>query len=212
MKKNLFICSFIWLAIIRVSSATPVEIGLKGGINFSNICGNDEATFVFANSTQTLDSSPIVGGEGGIFGEVNLIDFMSFQPEALIVMKGNQGNVNVPYYDNYYTRTYLEFPLLLKANVLTFNKLKMSLLAGPYIAFLLEFTDSYDPNQWHQYYKWTDGGLVLGLSFELENFVLEGSYEMGLTTFYNGYYFGDQIEDVRNESFIISLGYKFIKF
>ena len=205
MKIKLIICTFGCLSILCNSLAGAAEIGLKGGLNFSNTYGQPTATYFHGDN--------LLGYNVGLFGDIKLNDFLSVQPEASITLKGIQKSYG---FDQNYYFTYLEIPVLLKVNFLTIDLLKMNLLAGPYVSFLLQesYLNSYPlPNSpFTGTYNLLDVGYVLGISFELENVVLDCRFENELNSFFNGYWTQTTpINDVRNSLFMISLGYKFLK-
>lgn len=204
--KILFIsCSLFWLAIVGVSLADSIEIGLKGGINFSNTYGIDSEIF---------GQTPLIGYNAGFFSDFKIINDIFFQPEVLITLKGGKGSdISNYYYNNTFYRTYLEIPALIKANVFSVDGTKINLLAGPFLGFLINNTNlNLLDNYGEQYYEYYDYGLALGVSFEYINFVLDGRFDLGLNNFYKGKYLVFNVDEIKDESFMISLGYKVLKF
>src|ERR1035441_7813049 len=168
MKKVLLVYPFLFFTFIVNSYAETFEIGFKGGMNFSNIYGKDAPFF---------GQDVLIGINSGFFGELKLLDFLAFQPETSLDFKGGQENA---FFSNQFTHkyslSYLEFPMMLKAKALTFQKLKMNVVAGPYIAFLLNESYStsdpiYRTSSNTGKFNYFDFGLGFGVSFELENII-----------------------------------------
>lgn len=209
MKNILILTLFFFLAIPGIILADPSEIGLKAGFTGNTIGGTN---------VSVINQFSMAGYSLGVFGDLGLSDFLAFQPEACFTVKGDYGlSPNFAYtpdnVDEF--RYYLEFPMLLKAKILTVGQLKLNGLVGPYFAFLIQtqnFLTPYLDNS--PSFNKFDTGVVFGASVELDNFVLDGRWEGGLTSFYNGVFAGtaaQNVHNVTNETFIISLGYKFFQ-
>jgi hypothetical protein len=175
MKKTTLVFAFMFFAFFDFSFSETINIGLKGGVNYSRITG--EQGGYFGGTSSTLFNF-------GLFGEIDLNNYLSIQPELLFTVKGNQLYPDSAPINYYYDFNYLELPVLLKAKVFSVEKFEFNALLGPYAAFLL--SESYKPYPPSNFtsplvgsYNVLDLGYALGLSVEIENFVLEGRFEHG---------------------------------
>ncbi len=200
------------------AAAEPVELGVKGGINFSNIENN---TYVPGTTDYvSFGGNTLLGYNAGVFLDVNLYDFFYFQPEAMVILKGSQPSQSVYPYATTFSLPYLEFPLLLKAKVFSIETLKVNLLAGPYFSFFLNSNTPINENPFFKgapfvgqtMYNEFEMGLTLGVSLELDNFLLDARYDSGLTGISLVALNGGANDEGLNEAFILSLGYKILKF
>ncbi len=196
------------------SWADPVTLGVKAGVTNCQIypAVGGTGTFYFGGAGY-------YGFNVGLFSDIKIYDFLSFQPELLYVLKGDEDVYSNPNYPSYrYPFPYLEIPLLLKGKVLTIQDFKANLLFGPYTGLLLQglyspsvpagfpasTTPSYNPLDW---------GFDFGASFELGNFVLDARLELG-----EGYIYNNTLKSNDGRSIngfgqhldgLFSLGYEF---
>lgn len=166
---------FLNKATAQQSSAP--SIGLKGGVNISNLITNE-----------VDDKNALVGFNVGLYTNFPIVDKLSLQPEFNFTTKGSEVTYN-NLFDNgtrKFTLSYLEIPVLLKAN-LTKN---FNLHFGPYLSFLVDskikqvssdgstsFTQLDEDN-----FNKVDAGLSGGLGFDFENIGIGLRYNYGLTT------------------------------
>jgi|GEM_PF-4005780 len=201
-----------WISAGTKAPGRGYNFGLKGGITYANITRGSTIDF-------NEGPPPLQGFEAGLFGDLALNDFLTFQPEASLVLKGDQ--------DPHYTFPYLEFPMLLKAKFLTINALTAHILAGPYFSFMMQgfyptspplFTvGSGGPLTGH--YNNFDFGLVFfGISLEEDHFVLDARVEQSLTDLYTGSspITGPNPGSIganggTTDAVIVSMGYKFLE-
>src|ERR1017187_7597026 len=140
--KKIILAFLFWFIFFQSLFAGPMGFGVKGGLN---IAGQDIA------NTSSENFSPVIGFMGGLFGELELNDFLYLQLETNYTEKGvqafyksypefnSQGNVILGFPPSTFTLTYkyLEIPFLVKSKILLAPLLKINLLAGPSMAFLL---------------------------------------------------------------------------
>jgi hypothetical protein len=157
-------------------SAEP-SVGVKGGVNFSNMYVED-----------VDDENMLVGFNIGLYANMPVSSGVSFQPEFNFTTKGSE----VTYSNIFdsgtrkFTLSYLEAPVLLKANVSE----NFNLHFGPYFAFLLDskiknvssdgsstFTDL-DEDDFNRF----DFGLSGGIGFDFKDIGIGLRYNYGLTT------------------------------
>ncbi|WP_051718730.1 porin family protein [Hymenobacter sp. IS2118] len=116
MKKTLLSLGLL-LSVATAASAQEIRFGLKGGVNYSSITGNN---------TAGVESK--IGLQAGALANFALSDLISIQPEVLYSQKGYQAEVNN---DIKYKINYIDVPLLVKVNAggLFFE-------GGPQVGFL----------------------------------------------------------------------------
>lgn len=153
------------------------SVGLKGGVNLSNMYAKD-----------VDDENILVGLNVGLYTNIPIGDSMSFQPEFNFTTKGSEITYNNLFDSGKrkFTLSYLEVPVLIKANV-TKN---FNLHFGPYLAFLVNskiknvssdgsYTNTdLDEDNFNRF----DAGLSGGLGFDFDNIGIGLRYNYGLTT------------------------------
>lgn len=134
MKKLLLITTAIAFWSISVygqssgsNSSTGVHLGLKAGLNYSNI---------YDSKGDEYDADGKFGAVGGLFLAIPLGQFLGIQPELLYSQKGYRqtGSLLGSNYDFKRTSHYLDIPLLLSikpTNVLTIQ-------VGPQFSYLMK--------------------------------------------------------------------------
>jgi hypothetical protein len=197
---------YLIINLTAIGHAGPISIGLKGGLNSSNVDGRDGIYFGDNYAT---------GLNLGLFGEVVLNKNFSIQPEIFYTEKGDQLYSSALFYNYYYSFKYLGFSGLLKADIVSVGHFNVNVLLGPYVAFLLNesyrtYPVSNQTSPLSGDFNNLDVGYVLGIGFELENFVFESRFEHELNNLYDGHWFNHPINDVANQVFAISAGYKFL--
>lgn len=185
------------VALVLVASqafAAGAVYGVKGGLSIANVHGDDAEDA----------SSRTVGCFGG-FVEIPITPMISFQPEALYAMKGSKDDEG----ENTCTTklTYIEIPMLFKVNIPTSGGIKPFIAAGPEVAFKVSATwegteGGVDFDEDIEDIKGTDLGLIIGggIGFPFMNHtaMLEGRYDLGLTTIVD-------VEDVDVKNNVISV-------
>ena len=157
-----------------VASKPGVVVGLKGGLNFTNLYMDDEI----------VDEQKFkYGFQGGLFVKIPVLKFLAIQPELLY---SNQGNL-VERYNNLtlfkspgqvrYNLNYLSMPVLAVLNLGPLN-----VHAGPYVAYLLsanvtdlKANDATGANATEirlsrKNFKTLDYGLMGGIGLDIEKF------------------------------------------
>lgn len=130
-----------------------VDVGIRGGINFAGIVGDEHQT------------ESLIAYQAGLYIDVRLLDSpLSLQPEVLYIKKGAFINTHR------IVLSYIQVPLLFKY---TFNHradLAPYLIIGPYVAFNIEDKkDVTDTRVGDNLNSITAGGTV-GFGFAINHF------------------------------------------
>ena len=162
----------------QTNDSSNAQIGVKGGVNFSNMYTED-----------VDDNNVLTSFNAGFYASIPLTDFIAIQPEFLYSRKGAELE-----YDNVfatgkakYKLNYIEVPVLVKVNIgKNFN-----VHAGPYFAYLIDaqvtnetdggtfdFEDNFDNDDFNKF----DVGLSAGLGFDFESIGIGARYNYGLST------------------------------
>nr|WP_314839404.1 porin family protein [uncultured Flavobacterium sp.] len=182
MKKLNKIFTLVAIAIGATSTLQAQEnnasIGLKGGLNMSNLYTED-----------VDDNNLLTGFNIGLFAQLPVSSSLAIQPEINYTTKGAELK-----YDTFFASgtgrfrlNYIEIPVLIKAN-LTKN---FNVHFGPYAAFLMDskitnetanntfnFEQDIDKEDLNTF----DYGLAAGIGFDFDNFGIGARYNYGLST------------------------------
>lgn len=205
MKKYL-ILALIFTALTSVSFGQGMQLGLKAGVNFSNLVGDD----IEGAESKT-------GFVGGLFFMYQFNKLFAIQPEAYYTMKGatDEQVILGETADLTISLDYIEIPILFKVLIPIENSpIRPSVFVGPYVGFnstakaKLEYMgDSQEEDI--EDVKSTDFGLVFGagLGFPVgtNEVGVDFRYGLGLTTL------DDSAEeaDVKNSVFNINAYFGF---
>ncbi len=163
--------------------AGPLGLGLKAGVALDN----QNLPHLISGITQ----GTYLGVTGGAFADIQVVDFLSVQPEVDFIQKGLQLNFD-PLMTAVSNQTqvynYLEFPLLLKLQTGLAPGLKGYLLTGPALNVLLNenitfaFRDGTPPESADdtKYIQGSQWSLTFGGGVELEGLILDIRYDLGL--------------------------------
>ena len=155
MKKIPFLV--IILTMVSVSAFSQLGVGVKAGVNFSNIDFEDIST----------DSK--TGFHFGVFANLNLGQTFAFQPELLYSTIGAEldGADDIDFH-------YMQIPLLIQANFSILN-----LYAGPQIGII---TNVDVPEPYDDEFKSTDWSMIFGAGIDLPlKLEVGGRYVYGIT-------------------------------
>ncbi|TDU40246.1 outer membrane protein with beta-barrel domain [Gelidibacter sediminis] len=187
--KNLFFATLVTIfgftTINAQSDDTTAQFGVKGGVNFSTITGDDIGD---------LDSR--TSFNLGLFMEIPISERFSFQPEVLYSGQGftiatrDQDNAfdtddNVEYQLNY-----IQVPLMAKVYLVK----GLYAEAGPQFGFKVSEEIDYSPGEGggdtvidsdDSHVKGFDTNVALGAGYKFDNgFALSARYTHGLTNIY----------------------------
>ena len=198
MKKLLLLTVICLMSIISISAQ---NFGVKAGLNFASISGDDAEDFDGRTSFHI-----------GAYTEFEISESFSFQPELLYSSQGAKSSFSEDGFDvdMDIKLNYLNIPLMAKY----YFSDGFNFEFGPQIGFLLSaeaevsFAGVSETEDIKDDLKGTDFGLNFGLGYKLEsglNFGLR--YNLGLSKLDDS----DEMEesDIKNGVFQISLGYSF---
>lgn len=164
MKKLLLVAAVAVLGFSNVN-AQDIKFGVKGGLNFANVSGDNTGNF-----------ETVTAFNFGVMSEISITDKFSFQPE---LMYSGQG-FSLKNDDNPVALSYINLPLMGKYYVTK----GLSLEAGPQVGYLVGA--DYDGTDVKDDFKKVDFGVNLGLGYKLENGLNFGMrYNLGLSNINN---------------------------
>ncbi|MDQ7916717.1 porin family protein [Mesonia sp. MT50] len=182
-----------------------IQFGVKGGVNFANLTGDDIG-----------DTKSRTSFHAGLVAEVPYSERFSLQGE---VMYSGQGfDVESSGQDNFldnddnieYQLDYIQVPIMAKYYVVE----GLSVLAGPQIAFKINEEVDYQPNADAGDVDLNEAedfefGIVGGLEYKLDSgFFVQGRYVYGISKLLNeSEVLGDP--SVHNSVFQLGVGYMF---
>ncbi len=164
---------------ISFDNRESTRFGVKAGVNFSNVYDEKGNDFVAEGKT---------GFAGGVFASFPLGKLIGLQPELMYSQKGFKATGSLLGTDYEFKRTtsYLDIPVLLQIKPIE----NFSILAGPQFSYLLstkndfnglssETEEEIDKNN----YKKGIFGLVIGVEYEINNFLLSarGNWDISKT-------------------------------
>lgn len=201
--KKLFLASMVGLfsatAIYAQSDDTTTQFGVKGGVNLSNVTGDDVGN---------LDSR--TSFNLGLFMEIPISERFSFQPEVLYSGQGFNLNDKAEY-----KLDYIQVPLMAKVYIVK----GLYAEAGPQFGFKVKEEVDYesgviggtvdvDPDD--SVIKSFDTNLALGAGYKFDNgFSLSARYNLGLSSIVkdDAFLIGDS--DVKNSVWQFGVGFSF---
>lgn len=174
--KQLIKVSLLALSMLFMTSQSMAQgttVGIKGGATFY------QGVIEFMGVEETVDASTSYGG--GIFVEMPLNQYVSIQPEVLLLMKksegaaifGATGTIN---------NSYIDVPLMLRFNIDVLDGITPYVLGGPYAGYLLkaESEQSGTKADITDDFKSINLGAKIGGGLKLSSLSVEVMYDMGL--------------------------------
>lgn len=169
--------------------AQKFDMGLEAGANFSNFVGNGDLSQLGDPNNAKL------GFVGGGFVSLNFGNSFAVRPEILYEQKGAavSGTSTTTELD------YVEVPILLKF-MLGSPSFNPAILIGPSFSLnTVKTVANNGPASVNQ----GDIGVVGGLEFDIDKFLISGRYELGLENV-------AQNVDVQNGTITLLVGYNFM--
>jgi len=195
--KKIYVLSILMLCINLGIQAQELHFGVKGGVNFATVGGDD-----------TEDLKMRTAFHVGALMEVKFSETFSLQPEVLYSAQGTSGKEDGLDID--IKLDYINVPIMAKYN---FSE-SFSVEAGPQIGFLISTKGKSDGVEVdldeYDLFKDVDFGLGVGLSYKIiPNLFVSGRYNLGLSNINNDG--GDFESNGSNQNNVIqlSIGYLF---
>ncbi|WP_179319665.1 porin family protein [Winogradskyella helgolandensis] len=211
MKKIIVFTGVFLMALTSVSAQSDsktIQLGAKGGVNFSKITGDD---FEDVDARTSFNV--------GLVAEIPLSERISFQPEVFYSGQGfdivqGEDRVFDTSEDVEYQLDYIQVPLLFKAYLVK----GLSIEAGPQFGFKIHEEFDSEPNsdggdieidEDDSYVKDFDTSLAVGTSYKFDNgFFVSARYTMGLTNIFKEDTLFENV-DGKNEVVQVGLGFMF---
>ena len=204
MKKMRLTAVIAMLAIVTAVSA-QVSLGIKGGVNMSNLVYDDEVD----------DKNTKIGFNIGLAADIDFALNVGLQTGLFFSTKGfktDNGFTGAEYSENL---MYLQLPVHLAYKVDVTPGTRVVLHAGPYAAYGVGGSRDRDGNlvdisvdnifgDGTYQYKPFDAGLGLGVGAEMGAFLIDLGWDMGLINISNR-----DNGNVKNQNAYLSVGYKF---
>lgn len=189
MKK---IYALLFAVMFALTASAQISWNVKGGIGLSTIDFDD------------YGSKPALVGKFGIGMEKMITHKWSIIPSLELALKGGAGSTN----GLKYSATYIQIPVMASYLLTTFSGGSVSLKAGPYAAYKLTGRFKEDDDHYGGHLETDfDFGVIGGVDFNFQRFVLGLEYEYGFTHIdTNG---RAHLEKFSNSAAYLTLGYKF---
>nr|WP_159024301.1 porin family protein [Formosa sp. L2A11] len=200
---------FAFTSVHAQSDSKAFQLGVKGGVNFSKLSGDD---FEDVDSRTSFNA--------GLVAELPISERFSFQPEIFYsgqgfdILERDQDNVFDTSDNVEYQLDYIQVPLLLKVYLIK----GLSVEAGPQFGFKINEEFDADPNSdggdlnvnnEDSYVKDFDTNLAFGTSYKFDSGVfLSARYTMGLTSIFKDDTLFENV-DGKNDVWQFGLGYMF---
>jgi len=227
VKSKIYLSVCLIMLLFNVSQLSA-QIGIKGGLNASDIAFLDEGQAPYLGyEVDFLEHNlPAAGFQIGIFSEFPIIKRLEFQPELLLIKQGLNYSKNYIYDDiTYKVRIYyLNAPLLIKYTLSQKARWHPALLAGPYASLKLKGTritkiDSKLEKTPISNLRHIDFGITAGIfsGFDLSKGQITIDFRcsyslLNMMDRIDGYipsYYGPKKEYTRNVCMSLTVGYKF---
>lgn len=218
MKTNkLFLTAAIIFAGMTSAMAQEMNWGIKAGANYSNL-------------TSDMDPDYIFGFHAGLLAEYKLTPQFALQPELLYSLEGAKAEMDFREGEFFFSSEekirlgYINLPVMVKY----YATPALSFQAGPQIGFLVSAENEYDIVSNFEDFEINESGtedvkdelkkISFGLNFGLgydisSSLFVQARYHLGLSDISD---YDDQDEEfevdfekLKNQSFQLSLGYKF---
>ncbi|RZK50725.1 MAG: PorT family protein [Pedobacter sp.] len=205
--KRLFILSIAVLFSgysFAQSTDKPIRLGIKGGVNISNIIKDD--------GNNNFKTDYLTGYHAGLTLDIKLTDNLAFTPEAVYSTKGYKASNT--FGDFTQTTHFIEVPILASIKIAQgFN-----LVAGPQVSFLMSTKNTFEngfgtiqqeiiEDESDRFKKSLAGG-VIGFRFDFnDRFGLNGRYALDFQK--NNENGSTTTPEFKNQVFQVGIGVKF---
>ncbi len=197
---GLFITSFA----NAQSTDKPIKLGIKAGVNLSNIIKDD--------GNNNFKSDYLTGYHAGLTLDIKISDNLAFTPEALYSTKGYKLTSAIGEFTQ--TTNFIDVPILASIKLVK----GLNLVAGPQVSFLLSTDNKFETgfgtaqqkiveDDSDRFKKSLFGG-VIGFRYDFSNKIgLNGRYALDFQK--NNENGSSQTPEFKNQVFQLGLGLKF---
>jgi len=174
MNKKAILLAAVMSLLASGAFAQDFHFGVQAGANVSSLTGDDVETYLSGG-----DLSNKIGLVGGVILQLDLSAMFAISLEPYYTQKGiltsSGGN------DMTFDLSYVEVPLMLKYYI-PLGPVKPSIQAGGSLAFntLAQAVQDGDSNPVDEISS-TDVGVIAGVGLEIDKFLINIRYEIGLT-------------------------------
>jgi hypothetical protein len=192
--KKVFLFLAVSIMSLPVLQAQEFNFGVKGGVNFATLTGDD------------VDVDMRTSFHLGLVAEFGLGTNLFFGPEILYSSQG--ADFSEDGMNGSFKLDYVQIPLMLKY----YAAPGFSLEAGPQIGFLVSSEVESDgvSVDVEDYFSSTDFGVNLGVGYKFINgLFLQGRYNLGLSNVWDSEEFDSGDEKIKNSVIQLSIGFMF---
>lgn len=202
--KKIIILALGLFATSAVYAQSPIRLGVKAGLNLSNIIKDD------GNNDFKTKVNP--GFNAGVTLDIKLTDAIAFTPELLYATKGYKAETTLGEFTQ--TTHFIDVPILASINL---GGSGLNLVVGPQVSFLTStknkfdsdfgsIEDQYDEDA-DKFKKSLVGGLI-GFRYDInDKFDIHGRYALDFQK--NNENGTNETPEFKNQVFSIGLGVKF---
>ena len=195
MKRLIFIAVFIIIATTSWSQFV-FDLGLKGGVNFSEISLN----------LDDYNESSITRMHMGAFGRIG-VNKVFLQPEVYFTKKGSGFESDLPSFVSEFNYDAVDVPLLLGVKLIDAELIDLHLLGGPVFGFMTDSglkgeDDVFDKSYIKDHYI----GIQYGAGIDVLFLTLDLKIEQGS----NVYNSPQPKVEGNNSTFMVSLGFRIL--
>ncbi|MEI6408667.1 MAG: porin family protein [Bacteroidota bacterium] len=168
---------FFLNTLANAQETNQAKIGIKGGVNFSNLYTKD------ADNTKTL-----TGFNAGIFAKIPITSRFAIQPELYFTTKGADVTYRNAFVDGTarFKLDYVELPILIVANITKNFHIEAGAYAGVLVSGKVKNQSNvglfnFEDNIKVEDYNRLDAGLAAGVGFDFGALGIGARYTYGLT-------------------------------
>lgn len=186
------------LAFVAAPASAQATFGLKGGLNTAFFSGDD------ADGTEAR-----LGGVGGAFVRFDATPSLGVQIEALYSQEGAKETLVGD--EGTYKFDYIDIPILVRYAVPVSQFADAGIYAGPSIGIPVNAEFDFDGGGTVEENTKTDLGVAVGVDYWSGPIGVDLRYTAGLTEAFDDEIDGELLEplDIRNQTFTVTLGYRF---
>ena len=202
--KKIFVLAAGLLFAGAVHAQSPIRVGVKAGVNLSNIIKDD--------GDNNFNTKINPGFNAGLTLDIPVIESVAFTPEILYSTKGYKLESDFGEFTQ--TTNFIDVPILATIKL---GGSGLNLVAGPQVSFLLSTKNKFETemgeieqqvNEDSDNFKKSLVGGVIGFRYDINNTIdLHGRYALDFQK--NNENGSNSTPEYKNQVFSIGFGYKF---